>query len=128
MAHYALATLAECGLAAIAMATRYFGQRLQPQGRELPAGHRAAITAARSRGYARVLLVGDSGCGSGRAPLYDLSELRGAGVQVALYPLSAFRAMSRAAQLVYETIRRDGTQRAVLDIMETRSERYDVLD
>jgi methylisocitrate lyase len=64
----------------------------------------------------------------GRTPLFDLSQLRGAGVQVALYPLSAFRAMSRAAQLVYEAIRRDGTQRAVLDIMQTRSELYDVLD
>jgi methylisocitrate lyase len=64
----------------------------------------------------------------GRTPLYDLSELGRAGVQVALYPLSAFRAMSRAAQLVYEAIRRDGTQRAVLDIMQTRTELYDVLD
>ena len=64
----------------------------------------------------------------GRTPLYDLTELRGAGVHVALYPLSAFRAMSRAAQLVYGAIRRDGTQRAVLDIMQTRSELYDVLD
>jgi len=64
----------------------------------------------------------------GRTPLYDLSDLREAGVQIALYPLSAFRAMSRAAQLVYETIRRDGTQRNVLDMMQTRSELYGVLD
>ncbi len=45
-----------------------------------------------------------------------------------LYPLSAFRAMSRAALRVYETIRRDGTQRAVLDAMQTRDELYAVLD
>lgn len=64
----------------------------------------------------------------GRTPLFHLSQLGAAGVEVALYPLSAFRAMSRAAQLVYQAIRRDGTQRAVLDIMQTRSELYDVLD
>jgi methylisocitrate lyase len=64
----------------------------------------------------------------GRTPLFHLSQLRAAGVEVALYPLSAFRAMSRAAQLVYQAIRRDGTQRAVLDIMQTRSELYEVLD
>ena len=45
-----------------------------------------------------------------------------------LYPLSAFRAMSRAALGVYETIRRDGTQRAVLEAMQTRDELYAVLD
>jgi methylisocitrate lyase len=64
----------------------------------------------------------------GQTPLYDLSDLREAGVQIALYPLSAFRAMSRAAQLVYEAIRRDGTQRDVLDLMQTRGELYGVLD
>ena len=46
---------------------------------------------------------------------------------MALYPLSAFRAMSAAALNVYETLRRDGTQQAVVDTMQTRMELYDVL-
>ena len=47
---------------------------------------------------------------------------------IALYPLSAFRAMNKAALGVYEAIRRDGTQRAVLDAMQTRAELYECLD
>jgi methylisocitrate lyase len=47
---------------------------------------------------------------------------------MALYPLSAFRAMNRAAERVYEAIRKDGTQKRVLDTMQTREELYDVLD
>jgi methylisocitrate lyase len=64
----------------------------------------------------------------GRTPLYTLEELRGAGVALALYPLSAFRAASKAALGVYETLRRDGTQKAVVDHMQTRTELYEVLD
>lgn len=64
----------------------------------------------------------------GKTPLYTLAELREAGVALALYPLSAFRAMSRAAERVYRTIRTDGTQKAALDAMQTRAELYDVLD
>lgn len=64
----------------------------------------------------------------GKTPLFTIDELRAAGVALALYPLSAFRAMSRAALTVYEAIRRDGTQRAVLDTMQTRAELYDVLN
>jgi methylisocitrate lyase len=64
----------------------------------------------------------------GRTPLFTVAELAAAGVQVVLYPLSAFRAMSRAAIITYEAIRRDGTQQAVLDLMQTRDELYDVLD
>lgn len=64
----------------------------------------------------------------GLTPQLTVAELGEAGVKIVLYPLSAFRAMSRAAQLVYETIRRDGTQRAVLDEMQTRDELYAVLD
>ncbi len=64
----------------------------------------------------------------GQTPLYTLDELRGAGVSIALYPLSAFRAMNRAAERVYETIRRDGTQRAVLAEMQTREELYERID
>jgi methylisocitrate lyase len=63
----------------------------------------------------------------GRTPLFTVKELQDAGVRLALYPLSAFRAMSRAAELVYESIRRDGTQQGVLERMQTRNELYDVL-
>jgi methylisocitrate lyase len=63
----------------------------------------------------------------GRTPLFTVKELHDAGVRLALYPLSAFRAMSRAAELVYESIRRDGTQQGVLERMQTRNELYDVL-
>ena len=61
----------------------------------------------------------------GRTPLFTLEELRGAGVAIALYPLSAFRAANRAAEAVYRTIRRDGTQRAIIDAMQTREQLYD---
>jgi methylisocitrate lyase len=64
----------------------------------------------------------------GRTPLYTVQELAGAGVAMALYPLSAFRAMNAAALRVYETLRRDGTQKAVLDTMQTRDQLYDYLD
>jgi methylisocitrate lyase len=63
----------------------------------------------------------------GQTPLFSLEELREAGVAMALYPLSAFRAMNRAALNVYETLRRDGTQRAVVGTMQTREELYDVI-
>ena len=64
----------------------------------------------------------------GLTPYFTLAELKTAGVALVLYPLSAFRAMSRAALLVYETIRRDGTQRSVVDAMQTREQLYAVLD
>ena len=64
----------------------------------------------------------------GKTPLFTLDELRSAGVAMALYPLSAFRAMNQAALKVYTTLRRDGTQKAVLDSMQTRDELYDYLD
>ncbi|MBX3693857.1 MAG: methylisocitrate lyase [Steroidobacteraceae bacterium] len=63
----------------------------------------------------------------GKTPLFTTQELAGAGVRLVLYPLSAFRAMSRAALGVYAAIRRDGTQKAVVDTMQTRAELYDVL-
>ena len=63
----------------------------------------------------------------GKTPLFTTGELADAGVRLALYPLSAFRAMSAAAVAVYETLRREGTQQAVLDTMQTRTELYDVL-
>src|ERR1700730_6908428 len=63
----------------------------------------------------------------GATPLYTLDELRSAQVAIALYPLSAFRAMNKAALDVYMTLRRDGTQNAVIDSMQTRAELYDFL-
>lgn len=63
----------------------------------------------------------------GRTPLYTTAELGSAGVRLVLYPLSAFRGMSRAAQEVYGTIRRDGGQRAAVERMQTRTELYEVL-
>jgi methylisocitrate lyase len=64
----------------------------------------------------------------GLTPYFTIAELERAGVKLVLYPLSAFRAMSRAAEQVYATIRKQGTQRAVLDTMQTRDELYGVLD
>ncbi|HEX6793539.1 MAG TPA: methylisocitrate lyase [Casimicrobiaceae bacterium] len=63
----------------------------------------------------------------GKTPLFTLDEIAGAGVAIALYPLSAFRAMNKAALAVYETLRRDGTQKRALDSMQTREELYDFL-
>ena len=63
----------------------------------------------------------------GRTPLFGVEELREAGVNLVLYPLSAFRAMSRAAMDVYRTIREDGTQSGLTDRMQTREQLYDVL-
>ena len=64
----------------------------------------------------------------GVTPNLTVDELAGAGVGMVLYPLSAFRAMSKAASRVYETIMREGTQQSVLDSMQTREELYEVLD
>lgn len=63
----------------------------------------------------------------GMTPLFTRDELKNAGIQLILYPLSAFRAMSAAAINVYETIRKDGTQKSLLDAMQTREQLYDVL-
>jgi methylisocitrate lyase len=63
----------------------------------------------------------------GATPLYTLDELRSANVAIALYPLSAFRAMNKAALEVYRTLRRDGTQKSVLDTMQSRAELYEYL-
>lgn len=63
----------------------------------------------------------------GKTPLFSIDELRQAGAGLVLYPLSAFRAMSRAALMVYEAIARDGHQKNVVDAMQTRDELYEVL-
>jgi methylisocitrate lyase len=64
----------------------------------------------------------------GATPLFTLEELRSAQVAIALYPLSAFRAMNAAALKVYNAIRKEGTQKSVLDLMQTRADLYDALD
>jgi len=64
----------------------------------------------------------------GQTPLFTVDELRAANVGLVLYPLSAFRAMNQAALDVYHAIRRDGTQKNVLDTMQTRADLYDFLD
>ena len=63
----------------------------------------------------------------GQTPLFTTDEIASAGVAIALYPLSAFRAMNQAALNVYEALRRDGTQKAVVDTMQTRNDLYDFL-
>jgi len=63
----------------------------------------------------------------GKTPLFTVAELASVNVGLVLYPLSAFRAMARAAEAVYGTIRRDGTQKQLIDRMQTRTELYDVL-
>lgn len=61
----------------------------------------------------------------GKTPLFSVDELRTTGVGMVLYPLSAFRAMNKAAEAVYTAIRRDGHQKNVVDLMQTREELYD---
>jgi methylisocitrate lyase len=61
----------------------------------------------------------------GATPLYTTDELRTADVAMALYPLSAFRAMNKAAETVYQAVRKDGTQKNVVSMMQTRQELYD---
>jgi methylisocitrate lyase len=63
----------------------------------------------------------------GQTPLFTVAELGAAGIRLVLYPLSAFRAMSQAALAVYGAIRKDGTQKSVVNLMQTRAELYDVL-
>jgi methylisocitrate lyase len=63
----------------------------------------------------------------GTTPLFTTKELAAAGVSIALYPLSAFRAMNKAALNVFTAIRRDGTQASVVETMQTRKELYEVI-
>jgi len=64
----------------------------------------------------------------GKTPLFSVAELRGANVDIVLYPLSAFRAMNKAAELVYKTIRSEGTQKNIVSHMQTREELYQSID
>jgi methylisocitrate lyase len=63
----------------------------------------------------------------GQTPLFTITELGAAGVRLVLYPLSAFRAAAQATTVVYGAIRKLGTQRSVVDYMQTRAELYEVL-
>ena len=64
----------------------------------------------------------------GKTPLFTIQELKDANVSLVLYPLSAFRAMNKAALNVYKTVRKQGTQNEVVDAMQTREELYDYLN
>ena len=64
----------------------------------------------------------------GKSPLYTLDELRSAGVGIVLYPLTAFRAMNKAAFKVYQTVRKEGTQKNLVGEMQTREELYEVIN
>ncbi|MCA3029662.1 MAG: methylisocitrate lyase [Rhodocyclaceae bacterium] len=64
----------------------------------------------------------------GKTPFFTVDECRDAGIGMILYPLSAFRAMNKAAENVYKAIRRDGTQKNVVDTMQTREELYEVIN
>lgn len=64
----------------------------------------------------------------GATPLFTTEELKSVGIAIALYPLSAFRAMNKAALEVYQTIKRNGSQRELIDLMQTREELYDFLN
>jgi methylisocitrate lyase len=63
----------------------------------------------------------------GKTPMFTTSEMADAGIRMTLYPLSAFRAMAKAAENVYRTLREEGTQQNAIDTMQTRMELYDVL-
>ncbi len=64
----------------------------------------------------------------GKTPLFTVAELRSANVDIVLYPLSAFRAMNKAAELVYKTIRSEATQKSAINHMQTREELYEAID
>ncbi|MFX0125906.1 MAG: methylisocitrate lyase [Candidatus Hodarchaeota archaeon] len=64
----------------------------------------------------------------GKTPLFTVEELKSVGVSMVLYPLTAFRAMNKAAAKVYSTLREQGTQKSLIDKMQTRVELYELLD
>jgi methylisocitrate lyase len=63
----------------------------------------------------------------GQTPLFTVEQLASQGVEIVLYPMSAFRAANKAAENVYQSIRRDGSQQAVVDSMQTRQQLYDTI-
>jgi methylisocitrate lyase len=63
----------------------------------------------------------------GKTPLFTVDELRSADVAMVLYPLTAFRAMNKAALRTYEAVRKSGTQKSLVPEMQTREELYDII-
>ena len=104
-----------------------FGRRKQ-HGRDLGARLGNAFDFLLRR-HSRALVIGtDSPAITPSTLRLALDELRSVGVALALYPLSAFRAMNKAALNVYQTLRREGTQKNVVATMQTRDELYEYLD
>ncbi len=64
----------------------------------------------------------------GKTPLFTIDELRSVGVDMVLYPLTIFRVMNKAAEIAYRTLRETGTQKALIDKMQTREELYELID
>ncbi len=64
----------------------------------------------------------------GKTPLFTVEELKSVGVAMVLYPLTAFRAMNKAAEQIYSTLRKKGTQKSLIDMMQSRVELYDLID
>jgi methylisocitrate lyase len=64
----------------------------------------------------------------GKTPLFTVEELRSVGVAMILYPLTAFRAMNKAAEQIYSTLRKKGTQKSLIDMMQSRTELYELID
>jgi methylisocitrate lyase len=64
----------------------------------------------------------------GKSPLFTVEELKSANVAIVLYPLTAFRAMNKAAMKVYQEVRGKGTQKGLIGDMQTREELYDVIN
>ena len=64
----------------------------------------------------------------GKTPLFSVEELQTAGVSLVLYPLTAFRAMNKAAEQIYSILRKQGTQKSMIEKMQTREELYELLD
>ena len=64
----------------------------------------------------------------GKTPLFTLEEMQQAGVALVLYPLTAFRVMNQVAEMAFQTLRTHGTQKSLLDAMQTREALYELLD
>jgi len=96
-------------------------------GRDLSRGHDRALDVPQIADAVGVPVLANL-TEFGATPLFTLDELRSAKVAIALYPLSAFRAMNAAALKVYNAIRKEGTQKSVVDTMQTRAELYEYLD
>jgi methylisocitrate lyase len=64
----------------------------------------------------------------GKTPLFTLDEMRGVGIAMVLYPLTVFRIINKSAEIAYRTVRSEGTQKFLIDRMQTREETYDLLN